>query len=125
MKLRLVADEGIDWPIVKRLRKDGYEVAYVAEMSPSIDDAWILSYANRKGALLLTADKDFGELVHRQGMVTTGVLLIRLSGLSPQAKAAIVATAIEDHSEELQGSFAVISPGTLRIRRGPGDGSDK
>ncbi len=117
MKLSLVADEGVDWPIVKRMRDGHHEVVYIAELAPSIDDAWILSYANEKGALLLTADKDFGELVYRQGKITTGVLLIRLGGLSPEAKADVVAAAIDKFSEELLGSFAVIAPGSLRIRR--------
>ena len=121
MRLDIVADEGVDWPIVERLRNNRHEVVYVAEMAPSIDDAWILEYANEKGALLLTADKDFGELVYRQGRITTGVLLIRLRGLPSQTKAAIVAAAIEEHSEEIYGSFAVITPGMLRIRSRPND----
>jgi hypothetical protein len=65
----------------------------------------------------VTIDKDFGELTYRQGLATGGVILVRLSGLSDDAKAAIVAAAIRDHSDELLGAFTVISPGRLRIRR--------
>jgi predicted nuclease of predicted toxin-antitoxin system len=61
--MNLVADEGIDCVIVERLRQDGHQVWYVAEMAPSISDEAVLAIANREAALLLTADKDFGEMV--------------------------------------------------------------
>ncbi len=46
MSLAFVADEGVDWPIVQRLRALGHEVAYIAEMAPSISDEEILERAN-------------------------------------------------------------------------------
>ena len=39
----LQADEGVDRQIVERLRHDGHEVAYVAEMSPGIADEVVLT----------------------------------------------------------------------------------
>lgn len=115
--MNLLADEGVDKPIVDRLRQDGHEVAYIAEMSPGIDDDTILRQANDNGALLLTLDKDFGELVFRQGLVHAGVILIRLAGLHPSTKADVVATAIAEHDTKLFNTFSVISPGSIRIRK--------
>lgn len=63
--MKFIADEGIDRPIVDRLRQEGYSVWYIAEMAPSISDDMVLKLANDQKALLLTADKDFGELVFR------------------------------------------------------------
>lgn len=115
--MNLLADEGVDLPIVDKLRQDGHAVAYIAEMSPGIDDDTILRQANADKALLLTLDKDFGELVFRQGLVHAGVILIRLAGLQPETKANIVAAAIREHETELLDSFSVISPGSMRIRQ--------
>lgn len=55
------ADESVD-----RLREDGHQVWYAAEMEPGLSDEAVLALANREAALLLTADKDFGELVFRE-----------------------------------------------------------
>jgi hypothetical protein len=55
--------------------------------------------------------------VYRQGRLTSGVILIRLAGLSPIRKAEIVGSAIGQHSEELSTAFAVVTPATVRIRR--------
>lgn len=117
--MNLVADEGVDRPVVERLRLDGHDVVYVAELSPSVADVAVLQLANARSAVLLTADKDFGELVFRQGLVHSGVVLVRLAGLANATKAEIVAEVCRDRTSELTGAFSVISPGQVRIRRRP------
>ena len=116
--MNFLADEGVDRQIVERLRQSGHEVLYVAEMEPSISDEEVLNRANEKNALLITADKDFGEMVFHQKLLTNGgIVLLRLSGLSPERKAEIVSKAIEKRSSELPSAFSVISPGRIRVRR--------
>ena len=115
--MNLLADENIDRHIVERLRQEAHVVAYVAEFEPGVSDDTILRQANERRALLLTEDKDFGELVFRQRLVHQGVVLIRLAGLSNLTKAAIVAEALRDRGEEFVNAFSVISPGLIRIRR--------
>ena len=107
----LLADECIDKRIVDYLRGKGYDVIYVAELAPSIPDNEVLDIANEKSAILLTNDKDFGELVFRQRKLNQGIVLIRLSGFSH------VKQAINRYSEELPEAFTVISPNSIRIRK--------
>lgn len=59
--MNFLADEGVDRQIVERLRIEGYSVLYVAQMQPGISDDVVLDLANQYNALLITADKDFGE----------------------------------------------------------------
>jgi hypothetical protein len=63
--VKLLADEGVDAAIVTRLRSDGHDVVYVAELSPGITDEAVLELANANERILVTTDKDFGELVFR------------------------------------------------------------
>ena len=60
--MRLVADENLDLTVVKRLREAGHEVFAVVEMEPGIPDEAVLGLANSHGAMLVTEDKDFGEI---------------------------------------------------------------
>ncbi|MGB2841220.1 MAG: DUF5615 family PIN-like protein [Halobacteriota archaeon] len=115
--MKFLADECVDRQIIDRLRQEGYEVLYVMEMAPGISDDEVLSLTNLKKSILLTADKDFGELIFRQGKIAKGVILVRLPGLSPEVKAEVVADAIKDHASELLQAFTVITPVTVRIRR--------
>ena len=89
----------------------------VAELAPSIPDDEVLREANTRSAVLVTADKDFGELVFRQGAIHPGVVLLRLAGLANTTKGEIVAEVFRLRSSQLVGSFTVISPGQVRIRR--------
>jgi predicted nuclease of predicted toxin-antitoxin system len=115
--MKLVADEGVDKAIVDALRADGFSVQYFAEAGSGASDRDVLAAANDAQNLLLTCDKDFGELVYRQKLTNSGVVLIRLDGLSADSKARIVLGAVKDHINEMKGAFTVISPGLLRIRQ--------
>ena len=112
----LVADEGVEKGIVDRLRLDGHSVVYIAESARQAIDPDILEGANERGALLLTADKDFGQLIFQQRSVHAGVILVRLSGLPNSSKADIISRSIRERGDEMLGAFTVISPGLLRIR---------
>jgi len=111
-----VADESVDQPIVCFLRNEGYTVIAVVEMEPGISDAAVLEIANQEGCVLLTADKDFGELIFRDHRYSFGIVLIRLSGLGPAAKASVVTTAIGQYKDKLEQTFTVISANNVRIR---------
>src|SRR5438309_500077 len=115
--MKLLDDENIDRRIVDRLRHDGHEVDWVAELSPSVSDEDVLSRATDANAVLVTEDKDFGELVYRRGLSPSGVLLIRLEGVDNVAKAEVVSQAVRENEAELPGAFAVVSPEPVRLRR--------
>jgi predicted nuclease of predicted toxin-antitoxin system len=114
--LKLLADEGVDSAIVTRLRSDGHDVVYVAELSPGITDEAVLELANADERILMTVDKDFGELVFRLRRVAFGILLVRLPGLPSTGKADAVAQVIGEHGVEMPGAFTVLSAGLVRIR---------
>ena len=63
--MNLLADEGIDKPIVDALRNAGFNVVYILETNPGVDDDFILSLADAEKRIVITQDKDFGELVFR------------------------------------------------------------
>ena len=115
--MNILADESIDRQIVDILRLDGHPVLYVSELDPGISDDDVLALANQNSAILLTADRDFGEMIFRQALMSKGIILIRLAGLSPETKAEIVASGIKEHISEVEHAFSVISAGMIRIRR--------
>lgn len=115
--MKILADESVDVDIVTRLRLDRHDVGYVAEMNPGIMDEEVLILASEESTLLLTADKDFGELIFRQGYVKRGIVLYRLFGLSRTEKAEIISLAIAEHGDDLLKSFSVITEKAVRIRK--------
>lgn len=114
--MKIIADENVDQPIISRLRKAGHEVHAIIEMEAGISDKEVLHLATQKGIVLLTSDKDFGELVYRDRKSACGIVLIRLAGLTNKDKSEIVARVISEHANELENAFTVISAKNLRIR---------
>ena len=94
-------------------------MTYVAEQSPGIDDEGVLQAASEGARVLVTADKDFGELVFRQGRVHNGVVLVRLHGIDAMEKGRMTVAALAEHGSELEQSFAVLEKGRIRIRKRP------
>jgi len=117
--MNFLADESVDRVVVSALRAAGYDTSYIAEGLAGITDAAVLDAAKAENRVLITADKDFGDLVFRQSRQSPGVLLLRLTGLSPARKGALVVAYVRAHSQDLPRAFAVASPGGIRIR--PGD----
>ena len=115
--MKLLADEGVDSAIVSRLRSDGHDVVYVAELSPGITDEAVLELANADERILMTADKDFGELVFRLRRVAFGVLLVRLPGLPSTGKADAVAQVIGSTVSRCPGRSPFSPPGLCESGR--------
>jgi len=65
--VRWLADECVDAPLIRQLRDAGHDVAYIVEGDAGATDAEIISRAHAESRLLLTEDKDFGELAFRWG----------------------------------------------------------
>ncbi len=117
--MRFVADECVDAEIVARLRERGHEVVCIAGEHPGLEDEAVLDAAGRLEAVLLTADKDFGQLVFRWRKVDAGVILLRLAGLGQEEKATVVLSVVSRYGTRLRGAFTVISETAVRIRREP------
>lgn len=117
--MKLLADENISTSIIARLRAEGHVVARMAEIAQGDPDTSVLNIANQQSAVILTEDKDFGELVIRDRMHAVGVILVRLDGFSPAERAEIIARVVREHESELPGAFAVIKPRIVRIRPNP------
>lgn len=115
--MNLLADEGVDKPIVDALRKAGFDVGYILEKNQGAADDFILALAYSEKRILITQDKDFGELVYRLKQAHYGVVLIRLLGYTPELKAEITKSLLLDHKNELTEAFTVIQPNAIRIRK--------
>jgi predicted nuclease of predicted toxin-antitoxin system len=116
MTLRVLADENVGHDIVDALRHLGHDVASVRTAAPgsSDEDEDVLRRAAAETRVLITADKDFGELAFRWGLpATSGVILLSIRGL-PETRATVLAAAIALR-EDWTGQFAVVESHRVRI----------
>ncbi len=114
--MQIVADESVDFGIILRIRQKGYEVLSIMEEYSGIIDAEVLKIAVENQSLLITEDKDFGELTYRLKLEHNGILLIRLGEFPRAERIDLVSEIIEKHFNELCNKFSVIDKRGLRIK---------
>ena len=114
--MKFVVDESVDIHITKVLQEANYEIISITDQYSGETDDRVLEIAYQENAILITEDKDFGELIFRLQKQNYGVTLIRLNGLTSEKKAKIVLNAIQANSLKLIKSFTTIDHNFVRIR---------
>ena len=115
--MRFLADESYDFSVVRALRSADHDVVAIAEVSPREEDDAVMERAVRGGRILLTEDKDFGQLVYAKLQKTGGVIFIRFPARVRRSLPATVVEVVRRRGQRLIGSFTVLQPG--RVRTGP------
>lgn len=115
-KPRFLADENIAAPIVEALRTAGWDTEYVTETMPGINDDAVLQWARTENRILLTEDKDFGELAFRLKRDNPGVLMLRLPGGHWAQHWARLRAVLDQYACRLEGRFVVVQTEKVRVR---------
>ncbi|PSR21776.1 MAG: hypothetical protein C7B45_09315 [Sulfobacillus acidophilus] len=114
--LRILADENIGARVVEALRSAGYDVVSVKEQFPGIRDTDVLRIAHEEQRLIITQDKDFGELAVRLGLpASSGVLLIRIDRGLPHDDAERIVAVVRSRAD-WSGHFSVVDDERIRMR---------
>jgi predicted nuclease of predicted toxin-antitoxin system len=114
--MRILANENFPGPVVHALRQRGEDVAWVKEDQPGAADDDVLARAQAERRLLVTLDKDFGELACRFGLpADCGVILFRLNGASPEEDNARALAALASRLD-WAGHLAVVQDDRIRLR---------
>ena len=100
-----------------KLAVAGHDVVWAGDWPTDPGDEEILARAHGEGRVLVTLDKDFGELVYQSGRPHRGVLLLRLEEQDRNTKVKITSQILETHGEKLEGHFCVYQKSRLRIRK--------
>ena len=114
--MRFMVDESTGQAVAEFLRGEGHDVLVVVESLPQANDDDILQRAVTEGRIVVTNDKDFGDLVFRSGLSHTGVVLLRLKNDGAANRVAAVRAVLERHADALSNHFIVATETHIRIR---------
>ncbi len=117
--MRFLADESCDFAAVRALRAAGHDVVAVAEITPAAADDAVLSTALATNRILLTEDKDFGQLVYAHRHASGGVIFIRFPIQARSVLGSTVVRVVEQIGQGLIGAFVTVQPGRTRVSRRP------
>ena len=114
--LKFILDVGVGSRVWQYLTANGYDAKFITAINPSMSDSDILFIAESESRMVITMDKDFGELVYHSGKAHKGVLLLRLEDAMGEEKAAVMQFILDNFKHEIEGKFCVFKNGRLRIR---------
>jgi predicted nuclease of predicted toxin-antitoxin system len=116
LPLRFLVDVGVGTAVEEWLCSAGYDVVTVRDRNPRLLDIDVLAWAVSENRLVLTMDKDLGELVYLSGQPHAGILLLRLEDADSAGKVRIVSAIVTAYGDQLAAHFSVYQDGKLRIR---------
>ena len=117
--LKFLVDESVEYRIVEFLRNNNFDTLAAAEDFPSAPDTQVLSISDREERILITNDKDFGELVFKEKQGSKGVILIRMPFSSIEEKILKLDQALKSRAHKLPKSFTVITEKQTRSKSLP------
>ena len=113
--MRVLANENFPAVAVDALRLAGHDVVWIRTVSPGISDREVLARAQTEDRILVTFDKDFGELACRFGLpASCGIVLCRIQPSSPSRVARVAQAALESR-HDWAGHFAVVEEDRIRM----------
>src|SRR4051794_19477452 len=118
-----IVDESTGVYIASWLRSEGHDAISIREILPGLPDEQILNLAVRTDRIVITNDKDFGDLVFRERRPHRGVIQLRLPDNLRATKVAALARLLADPPDDLSSCFVVLTERTIRVtRRGEDEG---
>ena len=113
--MRFLADENMPGDAIDGLRSRGHDVAWVRTDAPGSSDPDVLARATAEDRVLLTFDKDFGELAfHSRLPASSGVVLFRIALPSPRSAADTIVAALESRTDWAE-HFSVVDEYRVRM----------
>ncbi len=113
--IKFIADVNVERSIVDYLSENGYDVKWIPDYNCEILDEDLLDLANAEKRILLTNDKDFGELVFLQKSLSTGIILLRVKGQRAEDKVKLIKKLLNNYSDKLFNHYTVITRKKIRI----------
>lgn len=114
--MRFIVDESTGYGIARYLQAEGHDVIIVAEAMPEADDKTILQRAYAEERIVVTNDKDFGELIFRRREPHHGVILLRLQDESGDNRLGVMKALMIQFGSQLTDRFAVVTENKVRFR---------
>jgi predicted nuclease of predicted toxin-antitoxin system len=118
--MKLLLDAHVSRPMLDFLTATGNDCVHAELLSPGMSDEAVLRYAYEQGRVVMTADKDFGELVFRRSLPAHGVVLLRLTLPHETERVALFQRFWPWVERAAWGHFVVVTDHTIRRTPLPG-----
>lgn len=114
--LKFLVDESSGKKLSNFLKTNNFDSIFAGDLFSGSEDSEVLAFAEKEERILITNDKDFGELIFRLGKPSSGVIFLRLKKDLPQTKQDYTLKIIRELKLTLKNSFVIVTEDKIRIR---------
>jgi len=115
-RIKFIADVNVEKSIVDYLKYEGFDIMWIPDYNCMMKDEELLRLANKERRVLITNDKDFGNLVFFKNLISSGIILFHAKEHNVEWKEKILKKVIDDFGEKVCSSFIVIGKDKVRIK---------
>ncbi|NPE08919.1 MAG: DUF5615 family PIN-like protein [Asgard group archaeon] len=115
MKIKYLADENIPLVVIKELSEKGFPIESIASSKRGMNDKDIMKFAFVNELVIISFDKDFGQLIFKEKVKSKGIILLRFPPTSPDKIKSIIKRILEDKEFNPFEKFVVIHEKHMRI----------
>lgn len=112
----IIADENIDFSIIKAIRNLGVDVYSIAESNSGITDSEVIELSLKLSKVILTEDKDFGEWVYAHNVKGISVILLRYEYQETSEITSILIKLLSNRIDDLKSKFTTVTTRKVRVR---------
>ncbi|MBC7190297.1 DUF5615 family PIN-like protein [Candidatus Aerophobetes bacterium] len=113
--MKFLADVNVEKPVIESLLENGYDVKWIPDYDCQMSDETLLNLANNEKRILITNDKDFGELIFLQKKLSMGIILFRVKGHPSREKIRLIKLLLEKYKNKLLHHYVIVSKNKIRF----------
>jgi predicted nuclease of predicted toxin-antitoxin system len=113
--MRFLIDECMGRKVYDLIKQNNHDVVLIEGNNSGVSDNLILQKAVSENRVIITCDKDFGDMIFRDKKQHTGIILLRLQNEKIQNKINVINILLKNYSENIKNNFIIISEKKIRI----------
>ena len=110
--MKFLVDANLGRKFTNLINKAWYDAVFINDLLAKTSDEEVLTLAERENRIIITNDKDFGELIFKLGKSSAGIILLRTSITDPEKRFEMVKNALD----KAECKFIVVKEGQIRMR---------
>lgn len=114
-KIKFLANVNVEKPLIDFLNEKGFDVKWVTSIDKRMPDDRVCEIANSEQRIIITNDKDFGEIVFYQKKIAYGIILMRVKGQNSSEKIILLDKLLENYLDKIANHFVVITNSKFRF----------
>jgi predicted nuclease of predicted toxin-antitoxin system len=115
--MNFLANENIPLASVDYIRRSGFYISSITQNCPGISDEQVLSKAKSESSIIITFDRDYGELIFKKGLPSPGgILYLRFLPAYPEEPGKVLLTLFKSRHIKLENNFTIVERNKIRQR---------